>query len=94
MIEPDKSNDDGKVLIMLILTHTVNYNPFTVSLLVPTSIIAVAYTFQLMAQVNMYSDPYTGKPLETYADKANYVGNRVVNICCMLFAITVHNYVI
>jgi hypothetical protein len=94
MIEPDKSNDDGKVVIMLILTHTVNYNPFTVSLLVPTTIIAIAFTFQLLAQVNMYSDPYTGKPLETYADKVNFVSNKVFSVCCMLFAITVHNYVI
>jgi len=73
MIENDKLYDEAKIIILLIITHTVNYNSFIVSLVVPTTIILVSYSLQLLIQLDIYSDPYTRKPLETKAERAVFL---------------------
>ena len=73
MIENDKSYDEAKIIILLIITHTVNYNSFLVSLVVPTTILFISYCLQLLIQLDIYSDPYTRKALETEAERAVFL---------------------
>lgn len=73
LIEKDKTADETKIPVLLIITHTINYNPFLVSLLVPTTIILVSSYLQYIEQVKIYRNPYSGLALETEEQRALFL---------------------
>ena len=64
LINEDKESEEMKIFIAVVISHSVNYNSFLVTLIVQPLIVFPFAYLALRAQVKIRSDPYDGEPLE------------------------------
>jgi len=94
MLENEKTSDETKIFILMFITNVLNYNLFIVTVLVQPIIIIVSCYFQYTWQVDLWTDPYTGKAPESTEERSAYVEGRMTDIIFIVFLTTAHNYII
>lgn len=93
LLESDRTMDENSIFVTLLITHSLNYNNFLTSLFLMPPIILCSYYSQLVAQVQLYTDPYTLEPLDE-TGKSSFVENKLTEMIMMVSLVSVHHYLI
>ena len=73
MLESEKSADEIKIFVSMILAHSTNYNQYMTVLVLHSLIILVACYFQYVCMADIWTDPYTGIAPTTDEEKSAFV---------------------
>lgn len=93
LLEKDRMMDEMSIYLALLTCHCINYNNFLTSVFILPPMLLSSYYTQLIAQVELYTDPYTQEPFDE-AGKSSFIQNKLTDMFMMIALMTVHHYLI